>query len=342
MRVARLRARLSHEYVWIRGSDPAETWGVQQRTFPTRRSIAAPPSPDARIRAIAARQWDLVTTEQLLAAGLTDGAISRRVARGALQRRHRGVYSLGPAPLSREASWMAATLAAGPVAALSHEAAAELHGVNRFRATSIDVVTPLRRRIAGVRVHTVRRLDPRDLTTHRGIPVTTVHRLIVDLSDVLIAHDLTAVIHEAAFHGRFVEAAVRDCMQRANGRHNLHVVERAIALYRGGSAGLKSRGERTFLALVTRHGLPEPLVNTELHGFEADFHWPERKLVVEVDGGGHARPPAKRADAWRDRVLREAGYEILRFSEAEVLERPDQVLARLALGTVARWRSRSG
>lgn len=279
-----------------------------------------------------------MTAKQLLAAGLTDGTISRRVARGALYRRHRGVYSLGPAPLSREASWMAATLAAGPVAGLSHEAATELHGVNRFRARSIDVVTLCRRHIAGVRVHTVRRIDPRDLTTHRGIPVTTVHRLIVDLSDVLIPHDLTAVIHEAAFHGRFVEAAVRDCMGRANGRHNLHVVDRAIALYHAGSAGLRSRGERAFLALVTRNGYPEPLVNTDLHGFEADFHWPERKLVVEVDGDGHARPPAKRADAWRDTVLADAGYEILRFSEAEVLERPDSVWS----STVARWRARSG
>jgi hypothetical protein len=118
-------------------------------------------------------------------------------------------------------------------------------------------------------------------------------------------------------------------MRRANGRHNLCVLERAIELYRAGSAGLKSRGERAFLDLVTRHGFVEPLVNTKLHGFEADFHWPDRKIVVEVDGGGHGRPPSKRADEHRDRVLGEAGWTILRFGDTEVIEHPERVLAEL-------------
>ena len=86
-------------------------------------------------------------------------------------------------------------------------------------------------------MHTVRNLDPRDLTTHLRIPVTSVHRTLVDLSDLLTPHQLTSVIKEAAFRGRYVEPAVRDAMQRANGRHNLHVLERAIDLYNHGSAG---------------------------------------------------------------------------------------------------------
>ena len=89
---------------------------------------------------------------------------------------------------------------------------------------------------SGIRVHRVRRLDPRDVTTERGIPVTTIHRMFVDLTDVRTPHEIAALIREAAFRGRFVEAAVRDSMERANGRHNLHVLERAIEVYRAGSA----------------------------------------------------------------------------------------------------------
>ena len=114
------------------------------------------------------------------------------------------------------------------------------------------------------------------VTTHKGIPVTTVHRLIVDLADdVQIPHEVTAVIHEAAFMGRFVELAVRDAMARVSGRRNLHVVDRAIELHQAGSAGIKSRHELAFFLLVTGAGFPEPLVNVHAYGFERDFHWPE-------------------------------------------------------------------
>jgi hypothetical protein len=256
------------------------------------------PSPDEVIAAFAAAQHGLVTLIQLLAAGLVHSQITRRVASGRLHRVHTGVYAVGHAVLSREARWHAAILAAGEGAALSHASAAELHAISRFRAPVIVVLSPRRRRPGGVRLHRYRTLDPRDVTTHKRIPVTTVHRTQVDLSDVLTPHQLTNVINEAAFRGRFVEAATRDSMARANGRHNLHV--------------------------------PEPLVNTDLHGFEVDFHWPDLKLAVEIDGAGHTRPPNRRDDARRDRVLEAAGYEILRFSDDDVYEHPDRVLEVLS------------
>jgi hypothetical protein len=277
--------------------------------------FAAPPT----VETIAAHQWDLITTEQLLATGLSASAITKRVARGALVRRHRGVYSLGPAPLSREARWLAAVLGAGEGSALSHDSAAELHVVSPRSARLIAVVSPLRRRLEGVRVHTVRSLDRRDITTVRGIPVTTVHRTVVDLADEKSAHEVANVIHEAAHKGRFVEAAVRDSMRRANGRHNLDVVDRAIALYKDGSAGTKSRGEVAFLLRLS--GFPEPLVNTHVERIEVDFHWPDLKLVLEIDGGGHGRPSTRREDALKERILRAAGYEVLRFGDEDDPER---------------------
>ena len=286
-----------------------------------RNPVATPPSLDARIARIAARQHALVTWDQLIALGLSRAAISRRAARGALHRRHPRVYVVGQPALSREGEWLAAALAAdGAISGLS---AATLHEVSRFREPAITVTTTRRVRLEGVRVHTVRRLDPRELTTHRRIPVTTFHRMFVDLADVLTPHQVANVIHEAAFRGRYVEAAVRDALGRANGRHRLHVLERAMELHRAGSAGTRSGAEDAFLALVT----PEPSVNLGLVGFEVDFHWPQLRLAVEIDGGGHARKATKDDDDRRDRALRAAGYTVLRFSDEDVYRRPRAVLA---------------
>jgi very-short-patch-repair endonuclease len=287
------------------------------------------------IEAVAAGQKDLITQAQLLAAGLTSRGIRKRVERGTLHRRHRGVYSLGPAPLSREAQFLAAVLAAGPGSALCRACAAELHGTTRHRAPLIAVLSPRNRSIEGVRVHRYRSLDPRDVTTHKGIPVTTIHRTFVDLADETTPQELAAHLHEAAFLGRLVEPAIRDAMHRAKGRRNLRVLEEALAIHAAGGAGFKSRAERAYHVLMRD---TEPLVNMKLLGFEVDFRWPEQRLVVEVDGPGHQRPRAKRDDAARDRILRAAGYRVLRFTDEDVYERPDAVRRR----TVAALASNPG
>ena len=87
------------------------------------------------------------------------------------------------------------------------------------------------------------------MTTFRGIPTTTIHRLFIDLAETKTPHQVANVMHEAAFRGWFVEPAIRDAMARANGRHRLAVVERAIELHRSGCPGTKSAGEDAFLAL---------------------------------------------------------------------------------------------
>ena len=119
-------------------------------------------------------------------------------------------------------------------------------------------------------------------------------------------------------------------MARANGRHNLDVVERAIAYHVGGSAGFKSGNEKRRLRLIEQAGLPEPLVNVEFEGLEIDLRWPEQMLAVEIDGGPHGRPRSRREDAAVDIALRAAGYKVLRFSEEEV--RRGDVVRRISRG----------
>jgi hypothetical protein len=266
--------------------------------------------PDVRIAGIAARQHGLIALAQLRAAGLDDPAVLRRVRAGRLHRIGRGVYSVGHASLSQEGRWLAAVMEAGEGAALSHLAAAKLWEIWRRRVNTVDVLSP--RRSRSPYVHRTRHLDPRDITKRNGIPVTMVARTLVDLTDVLTAEQLANVIHEAAFRQRFSEPATRAAMERAHGRRNLLVLEEALRAHAGGSAGSKSGREDRFLQLVREHGLPEPLVNTDLHGIEVDFHWPELKLCVEVDGPGHQRPRTQREDAERDQRLTAAGYRVIR------------------------------
>ncbi len=217
---------------------------------------------------------------------------------------------------------MAVALLGGPQTLISHWAGAELLEVTRRRASLIDALVPSKRQSPpGTRLHRAK-IHPRDRTDRRRIPVTTVHRLIVDLTDVVtIPHEITAVIHEAAHKGLFSLLATLDAIERNPGRKT-SLAREAIALYEAGSAGTKSGGEVQTVALFDAQGLPRPLVNTKLLGEEVDFHWPDRKLVIELDGSGHGRAPTRRDDARRDHLLRDAGWTVHRALE------PDEVRQR--------------
>jgi hypothetical protein len=286
---------------------------VSKIRFPTGTISSSPPS-----------EFGLTTRAELLASGLSRSAVSRRVARGTLVRRYPGVYSFGPGKLSPAAQAMAAVLAADGV--LSHRPAGTLLRVSRFHSPLPHVLVPRRHHpIEGIVMHECRSLDPRDVTARRGIPVTTVPRLLLDLADDHTVWQVTNVMHEAAFRKLLDIGAIRGMLGRSNGRRGVAVVARALELHVAGSAGTRSTLEDTFLALVA--DLPEPLVNMDCEGEEVDCRW--GRLVIEVDGPGHLRPAVKLADARRDRKLREAGYTVLRFTDVEIETDPQGVVARL-------------
>ena len=211
---------------------------------------------------------------------------------------------------------MAAVLAAGEGAVLSHLAAAKLWEVWRRRVPAgIDVTAPTNRRDRpGLRVHRARHLDPRDVTVHDGIPVTTIARLLVDLSSVQTAAQLANVIHEAAFRNRFDLEATRQAAKRAAGRHTLAVLDASLNAHLSGSAGTKSALEDQYLAQIQNSGVPEPRINTKVEGVEVDFHWPEQNLCIEIDGPGHERPRTRQEDRARDATLQAAGHQVIRLT----------------------------
>lgn len=256
-------------------------------------SVCDPP-PDPRVAAIAGGQHGLITVRQLLGAGLDRSAVAKRVHGGRLHRIGRAVYAVGHASLSQEGRWLAAVLEAGEGAALSHLAAAKLWEIWRRRSTRIDVVGPCRSRLPYV--HGARRLDARAVTRHKGIPVTTVARTLVDLIDVLTAEQPANVIHEAAFKQRFSERATP-----GGHRALTRAPESEPARESCGHAHRRQR----------RH--EERPEDTRVEGLEVDFCWPALKLCAETGGSGHARPRTRREDAERDARLNAAGYRVVRI-----------------------------
>jgi hypothetical protein len=261
---------------------------------------------------LAERQHGVVTAAQLAEHGLGRPGVGRRVETGTLHRVHRGVYAVGHAKLSERGRYMAAVLAAGEGAVLASLSAAALWKAWRRPVHTIHVLAPTRRTSQpGFRVRATRHLDPRDFTVLDGIPVTTVARTLVDLTDVLSAPQLANVIHEAAYHERFDRMATHEAIRRANGRRNLDRLHEALEAE---GAGTRTYLEDRFLAFAD--GLPKPKINTRVAGFEVDFAWPG--VVVEVDGPGHERARTRRQDRLRDAALKRAGFSVMRVTEQDL------------------------
>jgi very-short-patch-repair endonuclease len=266
--------------------------------------------------------------------GLSSSGVARWVRTGRLHPLYRGVYAYGHTALSEKGRWMAAVLAAGEGAALAGLSAAVLWRATRWKDTVIDVLVPRPRASQrGFRTRICRNLDPRDVTVVDRIPVTTVARTLVDLADDMDAEDLANVIHEAAYRKLFSLAATRAAIARANGRRDLPVLQRALAMHLDGSAGTKSRLEKAVRRLARAGGCAEPVSNVQISGYEVDLYWPG--VCVEVDGPGHERPRTKAEDRARDAALRAAGYTVLRFTEEDVVQRPRTILAALAAAGVS-------
>jgi hypothetical protein len=281
---------------------------------------------------VAARQHGVVKSRQL---GVGKATISEWVRTGRLHPRYRGVYAYGHSALSQKGEWMAALLAAGEGAVLSGMSAAALVRITKRTPREIDVLVPKPRKAqAGFRVHICRNLDPRDVVVVDGIPVTTVARVLVDLTDDEDAEELANLIHEAAHWNKFDFDATVAAMGRANGRRNLKVLEEALRMHLRGSAGSRSRLEKRFRRLVVGAGLPAPAINVVINGFEVDAYWPG--LCVEIDGSGHRRARTRVEDRIKDAALRAAGYVVVRFGEDDVDFRPETVLAQLAAQQLSR------
>jgi hypothetical protein len=214
---------------------------------------------------LASLQHGVVTRGDLASLGFGRRQIERRTADGRLVRAHRGVYAVGHAALSREGRWMAAVLACGDGAVLSHRSAAVCWGCADREDVVPHVTASHRLRPAGVVAHRGR-LAPADMTVRNGIPVTSPARTLVDLAQILSEEDLERVVRQAQFRRLFDPHAIRDALQRRPS-----ALLRQLLDDRNPS---QSELEDRFLRLCRRHGIPRPQAQVRGGRRRPDFVWP--------------------------------------------------------------------
>jgi len=220
---------------------------------------------------------------------------------------------------------MAAVLAYGPTAVLSHRSAAALWGLRADPATRIDVTVPgsSRKSRGHIRVHRARRLDPEDVTVIDGIPVTSLPRTLIDLAAVVYRETLIKVIEASERRELFDLEAIDNAIARVPTGKGVKRLRSALAAYRPPPT-TKSRLERDVLKRLHARGVPEPHINSIVHGEEADLHWPNARLVVELDGAPYHRSPRELArDRRKDVIWRRNDELVLRFTDDQLEENMD-------------------
>jgi very-short-patch-repair endonuclease len=291
---------------------------------------------DRTIAQLATAQYGVVSRAQLLAAGISAGAIDTRLRAHRLHAIHRGVYVVGHTALVPLARELAAVLACGPGAALSHRSAAWLWQLLEAEDGPIDVTVPRsNRRRPGLRVHRSRVLGREDVRTVRRIPVTAPARTLLDLAEVARDRELERAVDESIVRGLTSRAALAAALERANGHRGKGKLRGLLA--RGEEpAFTRSQAEERFLALIRSAGLPAPQVNVQVAGHLVDFVWRDRCVVVEIDGYRfHSSRAAFERDRLRDAKLSASGVRVIRITWRQLSEEPFAVVARLAAVLVA-------
>jgi very-short-patch-repair endonuclease len=261
---------------------------------------------DRAIARIAGRQHGVLSTAQLEAVGIQRPSISKRVAAGRLHRVFRGVYAVGHAGLSNEGRWMAAVLACGEGAVLSHRSAAELWGMLQVDGGPIHVITrrSAGRRHLGLCAHRSPSLTVHETTRYRAIAVTTPARTLADLSRVVS----DGLVRKATRQAEYL-------------RLPLGEIE---------TDGTRSDLERSFVGLCRRHRLPTPEVNQRIGPYTVDFLWRDERVVVETDAyATHRGRQAFEDDRARELYLHGLGMRVRRFSARQLEAQPKAVVAAI-------------
>jgi hypothetical protein len=290
---------------------------------------------DSRIAELAGRQHGVVSRDQLLEFGYSPSDIKRRLRRTALLGIHRGVYAVGHRSLTQEGRWLAAVLAAGRDAVLSHRSAGQLWGLLPWSGSIPEITRPTASRLgAGIRAHRSALPDDEKEAT-RGIPVTSVSRTLLDMGGVLGRTRIEQALNEAEIR-RLTSAvsipALLARYPRRPGTANL----RALLEQGREAAGITRRElEASFADFVDVRGLPRPRRNAYLlvrdRTIEVDCLWPLQRLIVELDGRAvHSTMHAFEGDRERDRLLTVEGWDVIRVTWHQLEREPDALAADLA------------
>jgi very-short-patch-repair endonuclease len=287
--------------------------------------------PERAIAELAAKQRGVITRAQLLELGLTRTTIDNWVKHSRLHPLYRGVFLLGhPRPIAG-ARQLAAVLASGPGAVLSHLSAAEIWQLLPGREGAVDVTVPGRNpgRKRGIRVHRVRDLDPRDIRKLGGIPITSPARTILDLAADVTPRELEQALAEAYARQLARRSELVSLLARRSPRPGTRALR---ALLEDGTPALtRSQAEDRLLGLIRAAELPAPETNIRIGRHEVDFVWRDQRLIVEVDGFRfHSSRSAFERDRRRDAELGTLGFRVARVTWHQIVDEPVALVARLA------------
>ncbi len=306
--------------------------------MPTRR-------PAERTSVLAATQHGLITARQCRDLGLSRNAVQRLVAAGAWGREAPGVYRITGAPRTWHGRALAAALAAGPDAVVSHRSAAHLWGLEGFGPTGrIDVTVPRhtrRRPRAGVVVHESSALHLAGSSRRWRVPVTGPARTFIDVAaeadDDLVALRALDEIRRLRLatwcelweslllHARSGRNGISQAREALRKRHRKRVPDTEFA--------------RLFLRLLDAAGLPAPLsehdVTVGSRHYRVDCAYPDRQIAIELDGKGHLEEPVYSGDRVRDNQLELHGWIVLRYTWRRFVTSPDDVVAEVRAALTA-------
>jgi len=230
---------------------------------------------------------------------------------------------------------MAAVLASGPGALLSHHTAAALWGIRGSSGGAIHVTVPHK----STSTKRIRRhfsiVPPDERTVEEGIPVTSVHRTIFDLAAAASADEVAAMIKEAEYLNRWDRLSLPDLLKRYPGKGGSRKIRSALQrITEEPPCRQRSKLKERFAPFLRRHSLSLPRFNDWIllgsKRYRVDCHWPQLRLIVELDGWeGHSTRSAFQDDRARDRALHAAGYSVIHLTWAQLDSEPTEVAADL-------------
>jgi len=303
------------------------------------RSNEVPPRADVRVAAKAAEACGVLSLGELRECGLSRGAVLTRVRGGRLHPLFRGVYAVGHAHVTREGGFLAAVKSLGDDALLSHFAAAAHWELIDWDGRHPEVTVPRRglKRRPGTRVHFSSAVDSRDVMRHKGIPVTSPARTLVDLAAVVSDKLLRTAVRRALARRLVSIRQLVATRRRLGPRRGAASLDRVLAT----AAPTRSELEDVVLDLIVDAEFVRPDVNRPLllagKRVVPDFRWPEQRVVVEADSRRwHDNPIARADDAKRQGLLEAHGERILRVTWKQAISRPTQTVARIEAAGIPR------
>jgi predicted transcriptional regulator of viral defense system len=279
---------------------------------------------------LAGKQHGVVSHQQLLELGYSEAAIGRGVASQRLHRIHRGAYAVGNPKPSRHGRCLAAVLACGRDAMLSHDSAAWLWGLRSFCPSRTEVTLPARgHRRAGIHIHHSTILESIDQATWEGIPTTSVARTLLDCAARGRRQRTDSLLERAERLDLLDISEIEEILARSGRHAGRSRLMSSIGLHRN-TAFTRAGTERRFLEAVLSAGLPRPAINTFVAGHEIDAYWAKERFAVELDGyETHGTRAAFERDPVRLEDLKLAGIDAIRVTARRLEREPAQVAARL-------------